>query len=255
MDPTESFTRLVRRADDEIPLAEAALLIAAHDHPVDVAEQLARLDDLARVAPSTVERLAEFLFVEHGFAGNDVDYADPRNSFLDDVLRRRLGIPITLSVLMMEVGRRRGLPLHGVGMPGHFLVGAEPGTFIDAFHDGEILDEAGCRDRFERLQPGAPWHPAYLAPVSSRAILVRMLANLVHTYVERAPADAVWALQLRLAVPGVAPDERRHAAALLGTLGRFEEAAAVLDDVADELDTTGAARAREDAVRLRSRAN
>ena len=156
---------------------------------------------------------------------------------------------------MMEVGRRRGLSLHGVGMPGHFLVGAEPGTFIDAFHHGEILDEAGCRDRFERLQPGAPWHPAYLAPVSSRAILVRMLANLVHTYVERSPADAVWALQLRLAVPGVAPDERRHAAALLGTLGRFEEAAAVLDDVADELDATGAARAREDAVRLRSRAN
>jgi len=245
----------VRRADAEIPLAEAALLIAAHDHEVDVAAQLGVLDDLARDAPPTVEGLAEFLFVEQRFTGNEVDYTDPRNSFLDDVLRRRLGIPITLSVLVLEVGRRRGVPLHGVGMPGHFLVGAEPGTFIDAFHRGEILDEPGCHDLFARLQPGAPWHPSYLAPVSAQAILVRMLANLVHTYVERSPADAVWALQLRLAVPGAAPDERRHAAALLGTLGRFEEAAAVLDDVADELDETGAARARDDAVRLRARAN
>jgi regulator of sirC expression with transglutaminase-like and TPR domain len=255
MNPTESFTRLVRRADVEIPLAEAALLIAAHDHDLDVAAQLDALDDLAREAPPTVEGLARFLFVEQRFAGNDVDYADPRNSFLDEVLRRRLGIPITLSVLMVEVGRRSGLALHGVGMPGHFLVGAERGTFIDAFDGGAVLDERGCRDVFERLQPGAAWHPSYLTPVEPRAILVRMLANLVHTFVERSPADAVWALQLRLAVPGVAPDERRHAAALLGTLGRFEEAAAVLDDVAGELDESGAARAREDAVRLRARAN
>jgi regulator of sirC expression with transglutaminase-like and TPR domain len=255
MYPTESFTRLVRRADAEIPLAEAALLIAAHDHDVDVAAQLAVLDDLAREAPSTVERLAQFLFEEQRFAGNNIDYADPRNSFLDEVLRRRLGIPITLSVLMVDVGRRCGVALHGVGMPGHFLVGADPGTFVDAFHGGAVLDERGCRDRFEQLHPGAPWHPSYLAPVQPRAILVRMLANLVHTFVERSPADAVWALQLRLAVPGVAPDERRHAAALLGSLGQFEEAAAVLDDVAGDLDETGAARAREDAVRLRARAN
>ena len=96
---------------------------------------------------------------------------------------------------------------------------------------------------------------AYLAPVGPRAILVRMLANLVHTFVERSPADAVWALQLRLAVPGVAPDERRAAAALLGTLGRFEEAATVLDHVADELDEPGAARRADDAARLRARAN
>lgn len=255
MNPTESFTRLVRRADDEIPLAEAALLIAAHDHDVDVTAELDALDRLARDAPPTAAGLAQFLFAERRFAGNDVDYADPRNSFLDEVLQRRLGIPITLSVLMIEVGGRCGVPLHGVGMPGHFLVGAEPRTFIDAFHGGALLDERGCRDRFEALQPGAEWNPRYLTPVGPRAILVRVLANLVHTYVERSPADAVWALQLRLAVPGVAPDERRHAAALLGTLGRFEEAAAVLDDVAGELDETGAARAREDAVRLRSRAN
>jgi hypothetical protein len=82
-----------------------------------------------------------------------------------------------------------------------------------------------------------------------------MLANLVHTFVDRSPADAVWALRLRLAVPGVDPGERRDAAGLLGTLGRFEEAATALDRVADELDESGAAGARDAAARLRARAN
>lgn len=255
VDPTEQFLRVVRRADDVIALDEAALLIAAHDHPVDVDAQLRRLDDLAGAAPADADALARFLFNERGFAGNEVDYADPRNSYLDEVLRRRLGIPISLSLLMLEVGRRRGLELHGVGMPGHFLVGVDPGRFVDPFRGGMPLDEAGCRAQFERLRPGAPWHASYLAPVGPRAILVRTLSNLVHTFVERAPADAVWALRLRLAVPGVEPGERREAAALLGTLGRFAEAAAALDEVADELDATGAAQAREDAARLRARAN
>jgi regulator of sirC expression with transglutaminase-like and TPR domain len=255
MGPTEQFTRLVRRPDPSIPLDEAALLIAAHDHDVDAAAALASLDELARDAPDTPEALAEFLFAGGQFAGNEVDYADPRNSFLDEVLRRRLGIPITLSVLMIEVSRRQGAPLHGVGMPGHFLVGAGPDRYLDPFHGGATLDTAGCRALFERLQVGAPWTDAYLVPVGPRAILVRMLANLVHTFVERSPADAVWALRLRLAVPGVAAGERRDAASLLGTLGRFEEAASVLDDLAAELEEPGAARVRQDAAKLRARAN
>ena len=255
MRPTEQFTRLVRRPDRSIPLDEAALLIAAHDHDVDIPSTLASLDDLAREAPDEPDALAEYLFTDGRFTGNEVDYADPRNSFLDEVLRRHLGIPITLSVLMIEVSRRRGRPLEGIGMPGHFLVGAGPDQFIDPFHGGATLDAAACRELFEQLRSGAPWTDAYLAPVGRRAILVRMLANLVHTLVERSPADAVWALRLRLAVPGVAAGERRDAAALLGTLGRFEEAATVLDDLATELDEPSAARARQDAARLRARAN
>jgi regulator of sirC expression with transglutaminase-like and TPR domain len=255
MQPTEEFTRLVRRPDREIPLDEAALLISAHDHDVDIAATLASLDELSRDAPDEPEAMAEFLFADGRFAGNEIDYADPRNSFLDEVLRRRLGIPITLSVLMIEVSRRRGHTLQGIGMPGHFLVGAGPDRFIDPFHGGATLDRAACRTLFERGQIGAPWTDSYLTPVGPRAILVRMLANLVHTLVERAPADAVWALRLRLAVPGVAAGERRDAAALLGTLGRFEEAATVLDALAGELDAPGAARARQDAARLRARAN
>ena len=255
MNPTERFARLVRDRDDALPLTEAALLIAAHDHEVDEDAVVADLAALAAHAPGDLEALARYLFVEQGFAGNDRDYADPANSFLDRVLERRLGIPITLSVLILDVGQRRGLTLHGIGMPAHFLVGSGDGHYVDPFHRGVVLDRAGCRARFEGLMPDTPWRDAYLRPVGSRAILVRMLSNLVHTYVDRSPADAVWALQLRLAVPGVAPSERRDAAALLGSLGRFREAAAALDNVADELDAASAARARDDATRLRARAN
>jgi regulator of sirC expression with transglutaminase-like and TPR domain len=255
MTPTEAFTRLVRQPESELALDEATLLIAAHDHDVDAPASLAALDELAGSAPDDVEAMARHLFVEQGFAGNQVDYGDPRNSYLDWVLRRRLGLPITLSVLLVEVARRRGVALHGVGMPGHFLVGDDDGRYLDPFHQGAVLDERGCRALSERLRPGAPWHRSYLEPVGPRAILVRMLANLVHTFVERSPADAVWALQLRLAVPGVAPGERRETAALLGTLGRFGEAASALDELADDLDEAGAVRAREDAARLRARGN
>jgi regulator of sirC expression with transglutaminase-like and TPR domain len=255
MNPTEAFTRLVRQPEPDVALDESALLIAAHDHDVDIPANLAALDDLARDAPDDAAGLARHLFGDGGFTGNEVDYGDPRNSYLDEVLRRRLGLPITLSVLLLEVGRRRGISLHGVGMPGHFLVGDGAGRYLDPFHQGAVLDEAQCRALSERLRPGAPWHRSYLDPVGPRAILVRMLANLVHTLVERSPADAVWALRLRLAVPGVAPGERRETAALLGTLGRFGEAASALDDLADDLDEAGAARAREEAARLRARAN
>jgi regulator of sirC expression with transglutaminase-like and TPR domain len=255
MDPTEAFLRVVRQPDDAIPLDEAALLIAAHDHELDISAALTRLDELADDAPSDVEALARHLFVDLAFRGNEDDYADPRNSYLDLVLSRRLGLPITLSLVLLEVGRRRGLRLHGVGMPGHFLVGTGDGVFVDAFHRGVVLDAEGARTLFSQLRPGAPWHRSYLAPVGARQMLVRMLANLVHSLVERSPADAVWALRLRLAVPGVTPDERRDAAALLGTLGRFREAASALDELADDLDAAGAARARDDARRLRARAN
>jgi regulator of sirC expression with transglutaminase-like and TPR domain len=236
MDPTERFTEVVQRAERDVPLDEAALLIAAHHHEVDVPVQLARFDDLAIHAPPAPDALATYLFVERGFAGNSVDYADPRNSLLDDVLDRRLGIPITLSVLMMEIGKRVGCSLDGIGMPGHFLVGAGNGTFFDPFHGGERLDEDGCRERFTLTQGDAPFLPRYLAPVGSHAILSRMLANLVRSFVTRDPAAAVWALRLRLRIPDVSAAERREAAALLGTLGQFEEAAEVLAAVAEELD-------------------
>ncbi|HZP30389.1 MAG TPA: transglutaminase-like domain-containing protein [Acidimicrobiia bacterium] len=258
MQATDRFTELVQRPDDAIPLDEAALLIAAHDHPVEVATELAALDGLAAAVPpgSDGAGLARHLFRDLGYAGNSVDYGDPRNSYLDVVRVRRLGIPITLSVLMLEVGRRIGLDLHGVGMPGHFLVGDGREVFYDPFHEGAVLDAAGCRELFAAARgAAAPFRPEYLAPVPTTAILSRMLANLVHAFLQRDPPAAVWALRLRVRVPGLPARERRQAAGLLGTLGRFAEAATLLDSIAAESDDEDARRAERDAAYLRSRAN
>jgi regulator of sirC expression with transglutaminase-like and TPR domain len=210
MDLAARFSELVRGPESELALDEAALLIAAHDHPVDVAEQLCALDELAASIPADdAATLARVLFVERGFAGNTVDYGDPRNSYLDEVLRRRLGLPITLSVLMIEIGRRRGIALAGVGLPGHFLVGSDEG-FVDPFHQGAVLDAAGARRLFDHTHPGAPFSDHYLDPVGARAVLARMLANLVGTFLGRDPMRAVWALELRLGIPGLPEAERRR---------------------------------------------
>lgn len=210
MDPAERFADLVQGPESGLPLDEAALLIAALDHPVDVAAQLDALDSLAAdVGADDAVSLAHALFVARGFVGNTDDYGDPRNSYLDEVLRRRLGIPITLSVLMIEVGRRRGIALAGVGMPGHFLVGSDDG-YVDPFHGGVVLDAAGARRLFDRTHPGAPFADHYLDPVGPRAVLSRMLANLVVTFLGRDPMRAIGALRLRLSIPGLPEPERRQ---------------------------------------------
>ena len=140
MESTEQFAALVAGPEADLALDRAAFLIAAHAHPdLDLDARLARARPARRrLARHDAAGLARVLFQERGFTGNTVDYGDPRNSLFDDVLDRRLGIPITLSVLMIEVGRRLDIPLHGVGMPGHFLVGAGDGYF-DAFAGGARL--------------------------------------------------------------------------------------------------------------------
>ncbi|MGH9013257.1 MAG: SirB1 family protein, partial [Acidimicrobiia bacterium] len=235
MEPTERFTALVRRPEPEIPLDEAVALIAAHARPdLEVARVLADLDALADEFPGEdAAALARHLFVDLGFAGNTVDYGDPRNSYLDEVLSRRLGIPISLSVVMVEVGRRRGVVVSGVGMPGHFLVRSDdetPPTWFDSFHGGRMLDEGACRDRFHEVRGAdVPFLPEYLEPAPTTEILRRMLANLARTLLGRDPSSAVWALRLRLRLR-VTTRERHEVASLLGSLGRFGEAAAELDE-------------------------
>jgi regulator of sirC expression with transglutaminase-like and TPR domain len=230
------FADLVSRPEDKIPLDEAALLIAYHARPgLDIGAELARLDDLAASChPPTFEGLVRHLFVDLGFHGNIENYREPDNSFLDQVLRRRVGIPISLSVLTMEVGRRLGVPLDGVGMPGHFLVrhAADPVTFLDPFGGGRRLDAEGCRGIFGALG-GVGWSDDYLAPVGPRAILTRMLLNLQGLFMPSDLRSAAWVLQLRLAVPGVPVPDRLGLARALGTLGRFGAAAAEHDRVAD----------------------
>jgi regulator of sirC expression with transglutaminase-like and TPR domain len=257
LDLTDRFAELLARPESEIPLDEAALVIAAHAHPeLDVDLRLAQLEAFAEAATgmSTTD-LATRLFVTEGFAGNSTDYGDPRNSYLDDVLDRRLGIPITLSVLMMEVGRRCGLQMHGVGMPGHFLVGGGAGEWFDPFHQGARLDLAGCAALFAATHQGAQFRPQFLMPVGSRRIIERMLANLQQTLIQRDPRAVVWVTQLRLRIPGITLSQRGDLAGLLGRLGHFAEAAREFDVLARLLPGEGAEKAAAAAARLRARAN
>jgi regulator of sirC expression with transglutaminase-like and TPR domain len=164
------FAHAVARPDAEIDLAAAALLIAEREYPgLNVAAYLGRLDELAarcRRRGGDVAAVRALLFDELGFRGNTADYYDARNSFLSDVMDRRIGIPITLSVVFLEVGWRLGLDVQGIGYPGHFLVRA--GTrILDCFRGGVEIDPAA-------LSPPA------LPIAGKRAILTRILRNLAH---------------------------------------------------------------------------
>jgi regulator of sirC expression with transglutaminase-like and TPR domain len=194
-DTRREFSMLAAR--EPVPLARGALLLAKEEYPdLDVDQYLEKISALAREAEpavragaDTVEKvqlLSEFLFTRKGFEGNRDQFGDPRNSFLNDVLERRLGIPITLSVLYIEVGRRLGLNLFGVSFPTHFLVKAVDDRgelIIDPFNGGSILGLDEIRARLTQIY-GQPVEvqPAMLKSVGARHILVRMLRNLKNIY-------------------------------------------------------------------------
>ncbi len=261
MEATERFRRLVTGPERELALDEAALLLAAHARPgLDVDAGLAALDALAaEVTAPGVDGVIDLLFRRLGFSGNRDDYYDPDNSFLDQVLERRVGIPISLSVLAMEVARRVGVELRGAGMPGHFLLRTtdDPPTFVDAFGGGRRLDLDACAELFRSTQgPGAPFAVDTLEPVGPRAILARMLANLRGIYRERgARQDLVWVQRLRVALPGAALAERRALALALADVGRFGEAADELAALADDAGARPGAAIRQQADQIRARLN
>jgi len=257
----ERFGELTARREAEIPLDQAALLIAAHARPdLDLAHELGRLDALAEgcFAP-TLDALVTYLFVDLGFAGNRRDYYDARNSYLDQVVTRRLGIPISLGVLTMVVGRRLGVPLVGVGMPGHFLLRdqVDPEVFVDPFGGGRLLDRHGCERAFHAVHgPDAPFDEAFMAPVGTISILTRMLANLRNIYAARADrAGVVAVLELRNRLPGASAEDRGELAAALAATGRFGEAARQYDQAGDQLGGSLGAEFHRDADRLRARLN
>lgn len=196
---TDLFREMVSRPPEQIDLGAATLLIALDEYPgLNMSGYLKRIDALAertsaQLLSNAAERPMEAiesinyqLFEIEGFRGNQEDYYDPRNSFLNDVIDRKTGIPITLSVLYMEVGRRIGLKMEGVGMPGHFIVkcrqdGAE--IFVDPFGRGEILLEEGCRRKLTQLHgKDFQFNSSCLDAVNHRQILTRMLHNLKGIY-------------------------------------------------------------------------
>jgi regulator of sirC expression with transglutaminase-like and TPR domain len=221
--PREQFAALVQRDEADIDLAEAALLIAAEAYPgLDVARHLAALDALADAAEprlggatSDLERarvLIHFLAAEQRFSGNHDDYYDVRNSFLNDVLERRTGIPITLALVYIEVGRRLGLPMVGVGFPGHFLVKLAGGedVVIDPFF-GRILDERACAERLRTVAgQKATYDRRLLRAATAKEILVRMLRNLKQIYLQAREFEPALACSERilLVAPALAHELR-----------------------------------------------
>jgi len=188
------FRELVAGSGDEqdgaIALDETSLAIAAALQPgLDELHWLAELDLLAGSCPSpTPESIAGHLFGELGFQGNRDAYYDWRNSCLDRVIATRTGIPISLSVLMIEVGRRLGVRLVGVGMPAHFLVAVagDPERLFDPFHGGRALGPDGARTLFETVTRGqVPWRDEHLSPTPPLDIVVRMLNNLKVVFARR----------------------------------------------------------------------
>jgi regulator of sirC expression with transglutaminase-like and TPR domain len=196
-DPYEDFRQAVNRPEEAIDLARAALAIALGDYPgMDIAAYVAHLDQLSvkvlRRLDSgagdyrSIAALNHLLFEQEGYRGDRDHYFDPKNSFLNQVIERKRGIPITLSVLYMEVGWRLGLSLQGVGFPGHFLVKHVEGQeeiIIDPFNRGEVRSFASLKRLLQESYGGSiAFHPSLLEAVSKRQILRRMLNNLKATY-------------------------------------------------------------------------
>jgi hypothetical protein len=260
VDPTARFVALVSDVTIEPPLDIGALLIAAHVHrALDLDAWTGRLDDIARsCADASFDGVRHHLFAVEGFRGNIERYDDPANSLLDSVLERRLGIPITLAVVMLEVARRIGVGAHGIGMPGHFLVGdpERPGCFCDVFSGGALLGEEQCAAIFSRaVGPGNAFEPDMLAPTGSRSILARVLANLERSSLAGDPVHATWMATLHFSIAGLPIIERLALARRLGYLGRITVAADELDTLAELVSEEPAQRLRDEARALRSRLN
>jgi len=236
--------------DGDLPLA--ALLVARIDYrEIDPAPWLARLTRLGAVATARLERLGpaasvhdridalnRLLFEDEGFSGNTARYEDPRNSFLNDVLERRTGIPISLSVVYLDVARRAGFIVEGVNFPGHFLVRHRTGPvspdgprdiIVDPFHQGAELTEADCRQLLRRhLGTEAAFDRRLLAPAGKREILVRMLRNLKRLYVSmRSFPQAREAVDLLLALDPLSAVDLRDRGLLSYHLG--DDASALRD--------------------------
>lgn len=220
----------------QINLAKAALYIAVEEYPrIDVEAYLKLLDSMAaavqerlpadRYPLRVIKTINHYLYDELGFTGNADDYYDPRNSFLNDVLDRRTGIPITLSLVYLEIARRLDFPMLSIGMPGHFLMRPDfedAGIFVDAFNHGEILFPQDCQERLTQIYGRTvPLLPEFLEPITPQQFLARMLTNLKMIYLNRQEHQkALGAIDRILLLFPQAPYQLRDRGLLYFQLGR-----------------------------------
>jgi regulator of sirC expression with transglutaminase-like and TPR domain len=255
----QAFAALVHSGidDERIDMLRAALTFARIEYPqLDACPYITQVEGLSRRVSEKIDdpgdpaqciaALNYVLFDEEMFRGNTADYYNPRNSFINDVLDRRLGIPISLALLYMEVARRAGFQLFGVGMPGHFLLKHYDidgrSFFIDAFERGSVLSEEDCKHKIESIHAGQiTLRPEFLLIVTRRQMLTRMLNNLRAIYLARRDfRRAVQVVDLILVIYPRSPEDVKQRAALRynlndfkGALNDFEEYVKMAPDASD----------------------
>jgi len=196
----QSFLEIASLDESALSLDRAALAMALEEYPdLNIQYYLRKIDTLAaradvligmdRSAVNVIEGINEVLFVQEGLRGNSEDYYDPRNSFLNEVLDRKLGIPISLSIIYIEVAKRINFPIQGVGFPGHFLikhVANERDIIIDTFELGRILTLNDCQELLDKIHKGSmEINASMLQPMGKRTIITRMLYNLKGIYTQK----------------------------------------------------------------------
>ena len=232
--------RIFEAPTHRVDLGRAALIPARIEYPdLDVDAYLDKLDQFANDAPAppesgyeperVIDDLNRYFFEDLGFAGNEGDYYNQRNSFLNDVIDRRSGIPISLAVVYLEVARRLGLPFYGVGLPGHFVVKYDDSRreiYIDVFRQGALLDRDGCQALVTALHgQDAPLSESNFRGVDSRHILIRMLNNLRNIYLDsRQYRKGLPVLDAIVALAPAVVDTLKHRAWLHHEMGQWTEA-------------------------------
>lgn len=249
--------RFITQSNPDIDLYKGALLVSKLEYPsLKISEELNYLDDLASTAATRISdsieskdplyqmnALSEYLFDELGFKGNHEDYDNPLNSYLSDVMKRRLGIPITLAVVYSEVGRKVGIPILNIGMPGHFLArhAEEPELFVDVFNCGVLLSVEECKKRFVKVTHGSlDWDPNYLNPINNKQVMARILRNLKISYIRNQNNyKALTIIELLLLIEPNAAEEIRDRGLLHFYTGLYPEALNDLRQYTESV-TTGA---------------
>jgi regulator of sirC expression with transglutaminase-like and TPR domain len=241
----QSFLEIASLDEEAFSLDRAALIMALEEYPsLDIQSYLRRLDTFAaraealigadRTATSVIQSINEVLFVQEGLRGNAEDYYDPRNSYLNEVLDRRLGIPISLSVIYMEIAKRIDFSIRGVGFPGHFLMkhaAKDRDIIVDAFNLGRILTPNDCQELLDKTYNGTvSMNAALFQPMEKRSIITRMLYNLKGVYMQKEQHQkALSAIERILMLNPWTPSEVRDRGLLYMQTGLFAKALVDLD--------------------------